>query len=238
MDDSKLKERFLENLKKAGGIIYVACENTGISRTKYYAWQHNDQSFSERCDEVKEAQIDYVESKLMGLINAGDTTAIIFYLKSRGKNRGWNEKISQQTNNVPAPQPVVNLIDEDNEKEKKKMEARIKNKKNYIIKLLKEQGKYTAELTYQVNITAQLLVRADILSEEIFDKNHNSVNVELSREGNKRESISPKERLYLDVLRQSQKALTALGMNTESKERKTDNDSFGEFMAEMTGKDE
>ena len=31
----------------------------------------------------------------------------------------------------------------------------------------------------------------------------------------------------------AQKALRALGMNTESKERKTDNDNFNEFWAAM-----
>lgn len=232
MDDNKLKERFLENLKNAGGIIYVACENTGISRSKYYGWLKNDPSFAERCDEVKEAQIDYVESKLMGLINAGDTTATIYYLKTKGRKRGWSEKQQPQQTQEEVQQPVAALPNPDDGKVK--LASRIKNKKDYIVKLLKNQGKYTAELTYQVDITAQLLVRADILADEIFDKNHTLVNVELSREGNKRESISPKERLYLEVLRQSQKALTALGMNTESKERKTDDDGFKKFMDEMT----
>lgn len=57
----------------------------------------------------------------------------------------------------------------------------------------------------QVKITAQLLVRTEILAEQIFDANHKPVNVELSREGNERESISPKEKLYLDLLTQSQR---------------------------------
>lgn len=38
--------------------------------------------------------------------------------------------------------------------------------------------------------------------------------------------------------RQGQKALRALGMNTESKERKSDNDSFNDFMAAMQEGDE
>lgn len=228
MDDNKLKERFLENLKNAGGIIYVACENTGISRSKYYGWLKNDPSFAERCDEVKEAQIDYVESKLMGLINASDTTATIYYLKTKGRKRGWSEKQPQQTQEE-VQQPVAALPNPDDGKVK--LASRIKNKKDYIVKLLKNQGKYTAELTYQVDITAQLLVRADILADEIFDKNHTPVNVELSREGNERESISPKERLYLEVLRQSQKALTALGMNTDSKQKiENGDDSLQDFM--------
>jgi hypothetical protein len=109
----------------------------------------------------------------------------------------------------------------------------VKNKKDYIVKLLKAQGKYTAELTYQVEITARLLVRADMLYDEILSEGHKAVNIEYSREGNERATINPKEKLYLDVSEKAQKALRALGMNTESKERKADNDNFNEFWAAM-----
>ena len=98
---------------------------------------------------------------------------------------------------------------------------------------MKKQGKYAAELTYQVEITAQLLVRTEILADEIFSEGHKVVNVEYSREGNERLSTNPQEKLYLDLLRQSQKALQALGMNTEGKERKSDEDSFTSLMSEF-----
>lgn len=116
----------MENLKNAGGIIYVACENTGISRSKYYGWLKNDPSFAERCDEVKEAQIDYVESKLMGLINAGDTTATIYYLKTKGRKRGWSEKQQPQQKQEEVQQPVAALPNPDDGKVK--LASRIKNK--------------------------------------------------------------------------------------------------------------
>lgn len=224
------KARFLDNLKASGGIIYAACENTGISRSTYDSWRKKDPEFAEAVAEVKEAQIDFVESKLMGLINAGDTAATIFYLKTKGKERGWSEKCPPQA--APAP-PAAALPAPGGGREAKAVLRRIKDKKGYIVKLLKKQGKYTSELSMQVGITAQLLVRTDMLADEIFDEGHNAVNVEISREGNGRESISPKERLYLDLVQQSQRALRALGMNTDSRERKTDNDGFGEFMKEF-----
>ena len=85
----------------------------------------------------------------------------------------------------------------------------------------------------QVEITARLLVRADMLNDEILSEGHKAVNIEYSREGNERATINPKELLYLEVLEKVQKALRALGMNTESKERKTDNDNFNDFWAAM-----
>ena len=135
--------------------------------------------------------------------------------------------------------PVSQTLPEPSiEEDKKKIAAKIKSKKAYIVKLLKKQGKYTAELTYQVDITAKLLVRADILGDEIMADGHQAVNVEYSREGNERKTIDPKEKLYIELLQQGQKALRALGMNTESKERKSDNDSFNDFMEAMQEGDE
>ncbi len=224
------KERFLTALAQGYGIIATACEAVGIGRSTYYRWYNTDPAFKERVDEITETQVDFVESKLMQSINANDTTAIIFYLKTKGKKRGYTDKPLPK---VIAPTPAAQSLPEPSEEDNKKIAAKIKNKKAYIVKLLKDQGKYTAELTYQVDITAKLLVRADLLGDEIMADSHKAVNVEYSREGNERKTIDPKEKLYLDVLEKGQKALRALGMNTESKERKNDNDGYSDFLSEM-----
>lgn len=223
-----LKDDFLNALNANYGIIYKACEAVRISRPTYYKWCREDDEFKAKVDEIMETQVDFVESKLIDLINANDTTAIIFYLKTKGKKRGYTDKALPKEEPAAPAQPV--LPEPPTDDERKRIERKVKSKKAYIVKLLKQQGKYTAELTYQVEITAQLLVRADILSDEIMQNGHKAVNIEYSREGNERLTVNPKERLYLDVLRQGQKALQALGMNTEAKERKTDNDGFSEFM--------
>ncbi len=230
------KQKFLEALAQGYGIIATACEAIGIGRSTYYRWYNADPEFKEKVDEITETQVDFVESKLMQSINANDTTAIIFYPKTKGKKRGYSDKAQPKT---AGPLPVSQTLPEPStEEDNKKIAAKIKSKKAYIVKLLKKQGKYTAELTYQVDITAKLLVRADILGDEIMADGHQAVNVEYSREGNERKTIDPKEKLYIELLQQGQKALRALGMNTESKERKSDNDSFNDFMAAMQEGDE
>ena len=235
------KQAFLEALNASYGIIAEACEAMHMSRSTFYRWYKTDEEFKEQADIITETQIDYVESKLLKNISAGDTTAIIFYLKTKGKARGYSEKAAPKEDK---PLPVDMLLPgpgveaAGSEESKKRIERKVKSKKAYITKLLKKQGKYTAELTYQVEITAQLLVRADLLGSEILSDGHKSINVEYSREGNERITVNPKEKLYLDVLEKGQKALRALGMNTEGKERKTGNDGYDKFLEAMNEDEE
>lgn len=221
-DADKLKEQFIGALKAGYGIITTACEAVGISRTLLYQWLDSDEDFKMKVDEVTEMQVDFVESKLLKNISEGDTTAIIFYLKTKGKKRGYTDKIMpERKKNMPQGNALPDLSVTD----KKLIERKIKSKRSYIVKILKEQGKYTKELTYQVAVTAQLLVRTDILRQELMRDGYNSVNVEYSREGNERLTINPKEKLYVEALENAQKALRALGMNTESKTSAPDTNS-------------
>lgn len=228
------KNRFLQALEAAGGIVEPACKSSGISRNTYYTWRKTDFFFAARCEEIKEAQIDYVESKLLSRIGAGDTTAMIFYLKTRGKDRGWTEKQAPVVEINTAHDEIQEVADPETSIVVKK---KIRNKKDYIIKLLKKEGKYTAELSMQVTITAQLLVQADMLAESVAALGANVIDVEYSREGNERKSVNPIVRLYNETAEKAQRALRALGMNTDSRERKSDNDSFGEFMREFADDD-
>lgn len=234
-----LKNQVIAEIIRCKGFKTVACTNIGLNPRTFRLWMASDPEFKAAVDDAveiaREFRDDKAEQKLFDQVEGGDTTAIIFYCKTRLKNRGYTEKVLPQPQQSQSPaQPTLpepQVVD--GEKIAAAIQRKISSKKTYIVKLLKQQGKYTPELSMQVKIVAQLLVRTEILAEQIFDAGHQPVNVEISREGNGRESISPKEKLYLDLLQQSQKALRALGMNTDSRERKTDNDGFNEFMEQF-----
>lgn len=88
------KEAFLKALEKSLGNITLACKDIGIERKTFYNWRDSDPDFKARYEELAETVTDFVEAKLMQLINALDTTAVIFYLKTKGASRGYIEQKS------------------------------------------------------------------------------------------------------------------------------------------------
>lgn len=91
-DIQRDKEKLLTSLKDSSGIVTYACEKAGISRQTYYRWYREDPEFRARADDISELQIDVAEASLLKKIQKGDTAAIIFYLKTKGKDRGYSER--------------------------------------------------------------------------------------------------------------------------------------------------
>jgi hypothetical protein len=96
------KESLLKALEKSLGIVSTACRDVGISRTTYYKYYIEDSEFSSEVDNVGDSTLDFVESKLFDLINNGNVAATIFYMKTKGKRRGYIERqeVESNTNNI------------------------------------------------------------------------------------------------------------------------------------------
>jgi len=86
------KDQLLKKLESGLGIVTNACRAVSISRETYYSWLRKDPDFKAKADAIKDVVIDFVETKFYQNVRDGDTTAMIFFLKSKGKARGWNEK--------------------------------------------------------------------------------------------------------------------------------------------------
>jgi hypothetical protein len=88
----KSKEKFLENFKLSLGNISISCEASGISRQTYYNWIKQDTDFANECKDIEERNLDLAEMKLLNAIREGKTAELLFYLKTKGKKRGYVER--------------------------------------------------------------------------------------------------------------------------------------------------
>ena len=86
------KELFIKALTNNLGHITKACKAANIHRRTYYSWIDKDEQFKEDCDNVEAGLIDLAENRLLEKIDKYDITAIIFFLKTKGKKRGYQEK--------------------------------------------------------------------------------------------------------------------------------------------------
>ena len=87
------KKAMIDALEKALGIVTTACKQVGIHRSTHYDWYNNDEEYKDLVDSVQDVCLDFAESQLHKQINGGNTSATIFYLKTKGKKRGYIEKI-------------------------------------------------------------------------------------------------------------------------------------------------
>lgn len=87
-----IKKKLLVALEKSMGIVSIACKKVKISRQTFYRYCQEDPEFDEKVKDIGEMAIDFVESKLLTNISQGAETSIIFFLKTKGKKRGYSEK--------------------------------------------------------------------------------------------------------------------------------------------------
>jgi hypothetical protein len=110
------KKEFLNALDENIGIVTTVCIKQGISRDTYYRWLRHDPAFAERVQEIKDRGIDFAEDMLMSKIVAGDLQAVMFFLRSQGKHRGWNDKVDVHltaSNNVALTDRLMENLDEE-----------------------------------------------------------------------------------------------------------------------------
>jgi hypothetical protein len=94
-----LKKQMIDALEKSLGVVTIACRNVGIHRSTFYDWMNNDPEFKRMADDVSEITLDFAESELHKQIRDGSTAATIFYLKTKGKKRGYIERSEIDINN-------------------------------------------------------------------------------------------------------------------------------------------
>lgn len=86
------KEAMLEALEKSLGIVSTACKMVDMGRTTHYQWIKEDADYKKAVDSIQDSVLDFAESHLYKLVKEGNPAATIFFLKTKGKKRGYIER--------------------------------------------------------------------------------------------------------------------------------------------------
>ena len=104
------KDAMLQALTTSLGNVTEAAAAVGMSRETHYDWLKNDPEYNAAVVSLKNVALDFAESQLKKLMegaerqalthdgdvvtikDAPNTSAVIFYLKTQGKQRGYIER--------------------------------------------------------------------------------------------------------------------------------------------------
>lgn len=85
------RKAMIEAMHQTLGNITASTRAVGIARATHYKWMNNNEKYRLAIEEAIEIDLDFSEAALRKRIQEGDTTAIIFHLKTKGKHRGYVE---------------------------------------------------------------------------------------------------------------------------------------------------
>ena len=121
-----LKKKMLEALIKSLGVVYSASQSLNKTllaeakteddkksipqadsiRARHYEWLQKDEKYKDKVEAIKDIALNFAESQLHKRMQNGSDTAIIFYLKTQGKGRGYIER----TKVAHSGEATVNVI--------------------------------------------------------------------------------------------------------------------------------
>ena len=105
-------DRIIKALGECQGLLTMAARRAGVSYTTINRYVHDFPSVAQAVHEAKESLLDFAEGKLFTAMKEGNMTAIIFYLKTQGKIRGYIER-QELTGANSAPMKVeISVVSE------------------------------------------------------------------------------------------------------------------------------
>ncbi len=106
----------VECARKKGGFITDVAKALNVHYNTVTRWKKKYKAIKEAFFEANERQLDFTESQLMKSIKKGNVTAIIFYLKTKGKHRGYTERFEHKITEGEQGQVVIYLPDNGRDK--------------------------------------------------------------------------------------------------------------------------
>ena len=97
------ESQIIEALRQSGGILAAACRLLGCARNTLRRYIRESPALQSAVAEINEQTLDLAEGQLLSKISEGHMTAIIFYLKTKGKHRGYVERAVIEHKGMPDP---------------------------------------------------------------------------------------------------------------------------------------
>lgn len=107
-----LKKKLVEALESTLGVVTSACKVAEVNRSTFYEWYKNDEEFAKQVDSIGDMAIDFAESQLHKQIREGNSTSTIFFLKTKGKKRGYVERQELDLSGTVSI-PIINWTEDD-----------------------------------------------------------------------------------------------------------------------------
>jgi|TARA_B110000908_G_C9882061_1_gene283059 hypothetical protein len=88
------KADMIKALEVTLGIVTSACILAKVSRSQHYHWMNNDPEYKTNVLDMDNIALDFAETSLHEQIKDKVPSSTIFYLKTKGKRRGYIETTS------------------------------------------------------------------------------------------------------------------------------------------------
>ena len=98
----------IEAIKESRGFVTTISKRLGCDRTYVYRLIEKFPTAKEALENEREGNKDFAEGKLIQQIDAGNITAIIFYLKTQAKDRGYIER--QELTGAEGGQIILKVV--------------------------------------------------------------------------------------------------------------------------------
>ena len=106
-------QQMIDAIVKHKGILAAAARELKCSRTTVYTYIKKYPTIKHAYIEANETNKDFVEGKLMQSIDGGNVTAMIFFLKTKARDRGYVERYGLDANiNVASTPAAVKALQE------------------------------------------------------------------------------------------------------------------------------
>jgi len=108
---SPKKQAMIAAMEQQLGVVTAACKQAGISRWTHYNWLKEDPEYKQAIEHIPDVCLDFAENVLFRAMKEGNITSAIFYLKTKGKKRGYVERVEQDFIQTE-PSKLILYVDE------------------------------------------------------------------------------------------------------------------------------